>query len=343
MKVLGVGHWGAIGDQVYAIPALAELRKHYVFLVGYLKWNKGITEEIFRNSGLFDKYIWRYPEMDTWTVDQEKAYLLEELMDVDMHDEGSTFINFRKVVPGVYIHHARWPSKEDPDPGFWWSYEKKRNMAFDVNFFEVFMEFAGLKPRKGARPFFVTDYGEREWLDGFKHRYGIPRDAFLLMWQWEGSSMIKQYPHVQDALLPVMEAHDDIYLIGLGDKRTQNVSWRGAGARFINFAGRLKWRQSMLLTSIADCYVGPETGITVAAQAFPRTPKILLATHTYGHHITCGSDTVVIQSEAKCSPCFNIVDDCIREGEHPWAMCVGKIPPERIAEEIEKVYERRRD
>jgi len=223
--------------------------------------------------------------MDKWTKEQEKVYLITELDGIDM--ENGSFINFRKVVPGVYLFHQRWPSENDPNPGYWWSYEKKRTNAFDKNFFETYMEFAGVKPRKGVRPFFIIDQEERKWLDNFRNRYGIPEHAFLIAWQWEGSAMIKQYPHFQQAVYPVMNEHDDIYLIGLGDKRAQDLVWNSAGARFINFAGRLKWRESALLTSIVDCYVGPETSITCAAQAFPRTPKILLATHTYGYHICC--------------------------------------------------------
>jgi len=57
MTVLGIGHWGAIGDQVYTLPALRELRKKNDTIVGYLTWNKGITKQVFENTGLFDKYI----------------------------------------------------------------------------------------------------------------------------------------------------------------------------------------------------------------------------------------------------------------------------------------------
>ena len=50
-----------------------------------------------------------------------------------------------------------------------------------------------------------------------------------------------------------------------------------------------------------------------------------------------GKDTTIIQSEAKCSPCFNIVDECMRDGANDWMLCVGKIAPERVIEAIDSV------
>ena len=114
--------------------------------------------------------------------------------------------------------------------------------------------------------------------------------------------------------------------------------------KFINLGNSVSFRQAYILTSILDCLVAPETGLMVFAQAWAHLPKILLSTHTYGYHITFDnyangscSDTLIIQSEAKCSPCYDIVFDCKHDGCNPWTLCMGKIPPEKVIAAIEDI------
>jgi hypothetical protein len=190
----------------------------------------------------------------------------------------------------------------------------------------------------GKRP--ITRFTDEEinWLGDFRRTYKIPEEAFLLGWQWIGSARIKWYPFFDEVIQKaIMSKYPNVYVVGLGDIDNK-IRWdfKYHGGRFINLGKSVSFRQAYILTSIFDCLVSPETGLMVFAQAFEHLPKILLATHSYGYHFTF-PETVIIQSEVKCSPCYKIIYDCKHDGDNPWALCMGKIPPARVIEAIEKV------
>lgn len=324
-----VMHHGAIGDHVFSLPALRLLREQYDRIWLYCNSIHGIVKSIFANTDIISCYVYHHTEMDDWTKEEARAYLISETMDVTM----DKYISFRGVVCAKYIFRALWPCREEPDPGYWWSQEVKCDNADGVSFFDEFAIAADMSEAVGQRPCFVTDHAERGWLRDFRFIYNIPRDAFLLGWIYTGSGYIKQYPHMQQVLYNVMTEYPNVYVVGYGDRICEGLTWKGAGDRYINLAGKLTWRQAALSISLLDCLVGPETSLLVAGQAYPETPKVLLATHTTGAHISF-PETVILQSEAGCAPCYNIVDDCIRDGNNEWSLCIGKIAPERIVAAI---------
>lgn len=321
-------HNGAIGDHVFSLPALKLLKAQYDQIWLYCQSIHGIVKSIFANTDIISYYIYNYTEMNDWSKQEARAYLISETMDVTM----DRYISFRGLVPAKYLFQAIWPCKEQPDPGYWWSQEVKCKNAKDVSFFDEFAIVADV-PAIGHRPEFVTNHKERGWLRDFRFVYNIPKDAFLLGWIYTGSGYIKQYPHMQQVLYDVMTKYPNVYVVGYGDKSCKDITWDSAGDRYINLAGKITWRQAALSLSLLDCLVGPETSLIVAGQAYPGTPKVLLATHTTGEHISF-PETVILQSEAACSPCYNIVDDCVRDGSNEWALCIGKIAPERIVAAI---------
>jgi len=222
------------------------------------------------------------------------------------------------------------------DAPLWW----KRENADGVSFFDAMSERAGVPEAIGKRPITKLTHGERSWLRDFRYIYNIPKDAFLLGWQFTGSAKIKWYPFF-DAVIQksIMTRYPQVYVIGMGDIENR-VQWdfKYHGGRFINPGNSVSFRQACILTGILDCFVSPETGTMVFAQAYEHVPKILLATHTYGYHITF-PETKIVQSEAECSPCYDIVFDCKHDGDNPWSLCMGEIAPERVIEAIAQVIE----
>ncbi len=329
-----VMHHGAIGDHIFSMATMRELRRQYDHIWLYCNSIHGIVKSIFANTDIVTHYVYHYTNMDDWTKEQARAYLIAETMDVTM----DKYVSFRGVVSAKYLFHAIWPCREMPDPGYWWTDDRKRENAEGVSFFDEFAISAEVPTAIGERPFFVTDHKERSWLRDFRFMYNIPVDAFLLGWIYTGSGYIKQYPHMQQVLYDVMTKYPNVYVVGYGDKSCAGLTWNSAGDRYINLAGLITWRQAALSLSLLDCLVGTETSLIVAGQAYPDTPKILLATHTTGTHISF-PETVILQSNAACAPCYNIIDDCIRDGEHEWSLCIGKISPERIVSAITDIVE----
>ena len=135
-----------------------------------------------------------------------------------------------------------------------------------------------------------------------------------------------------------MENHRDIYTVGMGNLDDNPIWTKGHGGRFIDLGSSVSFRQAYILTSIMNCLVSPETGVFCFAQAYPQTPKILLATHTDGTHICCGDENRILASEADCAPCYRIISNCKTEPGDIHSLCAGRIPPEKVIAAIEEVY-----
>ncbi|MFC1714859.1 glycosyltransferase family 9 protein [Candidatus Poribacteria bacterium] len=332
MSNLMITHGGALGDNGFTIPALIELRKRYGEV--YLSCcQKAVTA--LKDTGLIDRFLVRHPDMEEATEKQKRSWLLHMVSDIDFHAK----LNFNNVLPGRYVFHR-------DDPKFPFPPEWKRENADGVSFFDAFSERAGTLEAIGRRPEIFLTHKDRSWLRDFRYIYNIPKDAFLLGWQFTGNAKIKWYPFFDIVVQKgIMRKYPQVYVIGLGDIENR-LTWdrRLHGGRFINLGDSVSFRQAYILTSILDCLVAPETGIMVFAQAWAHVPKIMLSTHTYGYHITFDNstnhstpETVIIQSEAECSPCYNIVFDCMHDGDNPWTLCMGKISPEKVIAAIDNV------
>jgi hypothetical protein len=332
MPNLMITHGGALGDNGFTIPALLELRKKYDEV--YLHCSQQAVAAL-GDTKLIDKFIVRHPGMDKATEKQRRNWLLHAVNDIDFQAN----LNFNGVLPGRYVFH-----KDDPKSQL--SLEWKRKNADGMSFFDAFSERAGTPEAAKRRPEIFLTHKERSWLRDFRHIHKIPKDAFLLGWQFTGSAKIKWYPFFDTVVQKgIMWKYPNVYVIGLGD--IENIlTWdrKFHGGRFINLGNSVSFRQAYILTSILDCLVAPETGLMVFAQAWAHLPKILLSTHTYGYHITfdnsangSNSDTLIIQSEAECSPCYDIVFDCKHDGCNPWTLCMGKILPEKVIAAIEDI------
>jgi len=325
-----ISHGGALGDNGYTVPALNELRKIYDEIYLYGRKQAVIALE---GTGLIDRFIVKPEEFGKGTLEQQRDWLVNAVSDVDFHAK----INFNDVIPGRYMFHQG-------DPKFDLPVEWKRENVRGVSFFDAMSErVEETKEAIGKRPVTQLTHAERSWLRDFRHIYNIPKGAFLLGWQFTGSARIKWYPFFNEVIQQgIMSKYPQVYVIGLGDVDNK-IQWDAKyhGGRFINLGRSVSFRQAYILTGIFDCLVSPETGLMVFAQCFAHVPKILLATHSYGYHFSF-PETVIIQSEAKCSPCYKIVYDCEHEGDNPWSLCMGNIAPERVVEAIEKVIKEER-
>lgn len=340
MQNLMITHGGALGDNGFTIPVLTELRKRYNKIYLFSK-KQAVTA--LKDTGLIDKFIIYHPDMDKATNEQKRNWLQYMVRDIDFQST----LNFNGVIPGRYMFHK-------DDPKFLLSVDWKRRNTENVSFFDAFSNHVFyLKPDdidlsdvKGKRPKICLTYAEQSWLRNFRYIHNIPKEAFLLGWQFTGSAKIKWYPFFDIVIQRgIMRKYPQVYVVGLGDLDNILI-WdrKYHGGRFINLGNTISFRQAYILTSIFHCLVAPETGIMVFAQAWPWVPKILLATHTYGYHITFNtvgncpkSETVIIQSEAECSPCYNIVFDCEHDGSNPWSLCMGRISPEKVIAAIEGI------
>ncbi len=338
MNRLMISHGGALGDNGFTVPALNALRELYdeVYMCGPNQSLMALGE-----TGLIDRFIIKPPEYESWDFGKQRAWLIQATEEMDFDEK----INFNGAIPGRYMFHAE-------DPKFGLPTEWKRLNAEGINFFDAMSRRAidsisevsserilnSDSNPMGKRPITKIAEEEQKWLLNFRRAYNIPKNAFLLGWQFTGSARIKWYPFFDEVIQKgIMRKYPEVYVIGLGDL-DKRIKWDFDfhGGRFVNLGNEVSFRQAYILASLFDCLVSPETGLMVFAQAFEHVPKILLATHSYGWHF-CFHETKIIQSNADCSPCYKIIYDCQHDGDKPWSLCMGNIAPDRVIEAIEEI------
>lgn len=329
MPNLIISDAGAYGDQGFKIPALMALREHFdqIWVEGWF-WAKEALEGV----GLVDEFVIKPNDFVDWDTEDQRKFLVDTLGGV----EWTHSMNARGCISGRLCFHVGKDYKAD------WPIEKKRALNIGKNYFDEMSIHFGVPEAIGVRPSTAISQKERKMLDEFRSDFGIPADAFLLGWQFTGSSLYKWYPFFQQVIQEnIMRRFPRVYVVGMGDLGG-HLHWsEGHDGRFINLYDLYSFREAYLLTSVFDCLVTPDTGIAVFSQCFPDTPKILLSTIIGGHYV-CGDDTVVIQSTAECSPCYNLAVDCKHDGDNPWMYCMGKIYPERVINAIAKTIEQKR-
>lgn len=310
-----ITHRGALGDNIYTMPAVEALKRKYDEL--YLSCVPQ-GKAVFENTGLIAKFIVHTKDVMELDAVLKRNWLLQQSLGLDF--EG--FINFHGVVPGRYMYRSN-------DPLYELLQEEKIARAKGANFFDEMARKAEVPEAIGKRPDWHIKLKEKRWLRYFRARRKIPDRAKLVAWQFTGSGPQKWYPYFDIVVQEGLMADPDIYVIGMGDMEGK-LEWseKYHHGRFINLTDKLSFRQSVLLTSIVDCLVSPETGIFCGSQAFPDVPKILLASHTSGEHICCGDETTILTPECDCAPCYNIdsVQSCM-DRKAKGARCMLSIDP----------------
>ncbi len=336
MNNLLIKHHGALGDHGYTLPCLQALRKRYDGICLYIRGET--CKQVYENTGLVDKFLVYDRQLERMSLPDREAWFACQMADFPLERPANDpsyrcYMDFHGIVPGRYMFHVTDPLFEKPIS---WA---KAN-AKGVSFYDVFSEYAGvLEEARGKRPFVVMSDSERRWLAGFRQQYNISESDFLLGWQFGGSSANKWYPFAQRVMESLISRHK-VKVVATGDDDCKELTWwRSLDGRYINLAGKISFRQAFLLTSIYNCFVSPETGVYIMSNAFADVPKVLLATHTAGYHIAF-EETKIIQSDARCSPCYKLVFTCIMGESGKHVKCVEQIPPHRVIDAIERIISR---
>lgn len=329
---------GALGDTLYSVPGLNLLRPLFDNI--YQSGRK-FAPLALENTGLVDKFIVKPEEFKGWDYAFRESWLQFQVNELGL--EWDVFVNLHKVIAGRLMFH-----KNDPQFNIPQHCKVCRNKG--RNYFDEitlrFQENLGIDMSEalGKRPITKHTHEEKGWLRDFRYIYEIPQDAFLLGWQFTGSARYKWYPYFKQVIQEsIMQRFPEVYLIGLGDLEGL-IKWDRMyhHGRFVNLRDTVSFRQALILTSELDLLVSPETGIYVGAQAYEQTPKILLATHTDGTHITCGDESVILESTSECAPCYNLLHSCNIDPESNSPRCISSIKPLRLIKAIREVIDRKR-
>lgn len=334
MSGLGITHSGAYGDCLYEVPALNILRSHFGYICHI---GRPQAEQALGNTALIDEFITWPKDYKKWDVDYTRQWLSYQTQ----HIEIDAHVNLHRIIPGRLMFH-------DTDPKYHMPTVCKRAMNAGKNHFdEVTMRFQetldiDLSEAIGQRPITKLTHKERSWLRDFRFQHSVPKDAFMLGYQFAGSARHKWYPYFEQAIQRgIMQRYPEVYVVGLGDLDGE-MDWphKYHGGRYVNLKGSITFREAYILTSIMDLLISPQTGVFVGAQAY-ETPKILLATHMLDETV-CGDETIMLTPESECAPCYNIVHTCDIDESINAPLCAASIHPDRVIMAAGEIIERKR-
>lgn len=340
MANLMIKHFGSLGNQGFTVPAIKELKKTFdhIYLFSFPR-----AQFAFEHAGLIDKFILQPQSFQKelrkkYGEDAQRQYGYW-LMEVIGKLKIDASVDLVGVLAGAYAFHEKLDHKAK------WSKEKKIENAKGVNFFDIYTERMGeqlempdlLGKVKGKRPTTRHTAKEKAWLNGFRRAHGIKDGSFLLGWQFTGSAMYKDYPYFDEVIIQLKQRYPELHVVTTGTKGTEEL---GVGREFgswLNLAGKVSFRQAYLLTSIYDCFVGPDTGVMVFAGGY-KTPKVMFSTHTYGEH-TAWPETRVIEPDCDCAPCYVITDavSCPK-ADGGWPLCID-IKPDWVVSTISGIID----
>lgn len=327
---------GARGDTLYLVPALNILRKHFnnIYMMG-----QNYCESALENSGLVEEFFIKPKEFPEWDSNFQKQWMLYQTRNVDF----DKFVNVHGVVPGRLMFKDWDPKYKMPRV---WKVAINRGRSYFDEMTKRMQDVLeiDLSEAIGARPITKHAHQESSWLRDFRHAHKIPKGAFLLGYQFVGSARHKWWPYFQQAIQEsIMQNHPEVYVLALGDlDGVMDWDEKYHHGRYINLKKSITFREAYILTSIMDLLVSPETGVYVGAQAYSNVPKILLASHTDGTHITCGNESTIITPDCECAPCYNLVHTCEIDESVNAPICTASIKPEVVVEAIERVIQRKR-
>jgi len=324
MPNLMITHNGAIGDNIYTLPALRALRKKYDEI--YLSCAPQ-GKLALEGCGVIDRFIVKDKEYGKLTIQERIDWLVGQSNGIEFDAR----VNFHGVIPARLMYHS-----EDIVHSTL-TKEERIARAKGKNFFDEMSIHAGVPEAIGERPDFAITEKERAVLRSYWKAH--LKGKFVVGWQWCGSGQHKIYPWFDKVCQYNVLNWKDTVVLGFGDVEGK-MQWEESHhrGRFINITG-VSFRWSLLLSSLCDVLVSPETGIFVGAQAFPSLHKILLATHTTGDHICCGSENIILKPTCACAPCYIIAPDkCELHPELKIPICITTIKQELIVEKIYGLY-----
>lgn len=315
---------GAWGDMVWASAVITKLKEdgYHVTLNctdrGYmvLKHDPRIDRFVVLDDGelTYDELV-----LKLWPA-MEQAF--SRVVNLTQSIEGPV-----AVTPG----HLDLLSGEDM---YTWSQER-RHAQCNVNYMDRTLEVAGYPDAKGMQGKLFFTEKEEEWAQRFRKSH----PGFLILWSLGGSAAHKAYPYAQIVAEELVTEYPEIKIVTVGDDWCKLLEF-DEHPQIDRRSGEFGIRKSMVLTKYADLVIGPDSSVVNAASCFD-VPKIVLLSAGSAENLTkYWTNTTNLSAKVPCFPCHKIhyTLDCPLVEEIKAPVCMGKLPPDRLLEAIEKVY-----
>jgi heptosyltransferase-2 len=323
---------GAYGDMLIISPLFKALKGkgyHVILHTG----QRGI--DVLKNNPYIDEIIPYELE------GKENPQIEKEWEELEKKINPDWFGNYAESIEVNISLHPKSPIYNYP--------KQERYKRGNRNFYEVTEELSQRDFGRNSikfdeyRPQLFFDKEEIETVTQY-----IEDDKFNILWALSGSGGQKVYPWTDYVMGEILKNYDNVHFITVGDERCQILEDMIDDKNITNLSGEISFRQSMILTSLVDLVISPDTGVLHAAGAFI-TPKIGLLGHTTIENITKHFiNDYSIQADEKlapCSPCFRLIYNhkiqCPLDKLTLGAWCMSKgIEKEVLYKRIEEVIEK---
>lgn len=213
-----------------------------------------------------------------------------------------------------------------------WPHEK-RHFMLDRNYMEFTHAIAGVSSAMPA-PQFYPSPKEKKWAAKQKNKLGR-----AILWCLSGSSFHKAYPHTDQVLATFLKNDPDIKIVLVGDNLCQmlEVGWEDE-PRIVCRSGKWSIRETLAFAEVADCVVGPETGVLNSVSARD-VPKVVMLSHSSEENLTkyWKNARALTPGMTPCYPCHRLhygADHCRKDAETGGALCAARIDPLHLYDAI---------
>ena len=210
----------------------------------------------------------------------------------------------------------------------------KRHFMLDRNYMEFTHTIAGVENEPAPR--FYPSPQEKKWAAKQKKKFGR-----AILWCLAGSSVHKFYPHQDRVIATLLQQDPDIKIILIGDElcKMLEVGWEEE-SRVVCRSGEWSIRETLAFAELADCVVGPETGVLNSVSSLD-IPKVIMLSHSSHENLTkYWKNTQAITPEATpCYPCHLLhygTEFCHQDAETGAAMCAAQVNPLEVYEAIQR-------
>lgn len=315
-KTAALVRYGAQGDNIQASSLLPWLKEN------------GYWVDFYCQSGLGYEVIKHDPNVDRFIVQERDAVppqFLREFIEYTAK-KYDKFINLNESIEATLL--------AGPGRTPWYWPNKARAALMDRNYLEWIHTIAGVPPP--YRPRFYSTLEEKAWARKQKDNFG----ERVVMWSLAGSSGHKVWPHLDDIILRILPAYQDVNVVLVGDESCKILEagfsrYDESRGDFVETLPRVhcrsgKWtiRQSMAFAEVADVIIGTETGLLNAAGSM-QTPKIITLSHSSPEMLTKWWVNVTVLEQPEgigCPKKWKSNGGACRQlhgsgGESPWLDC----------------------
>lgn len=205
----------------------------------------------------------------------------------------------------------------------------KRHFLLDRNYMEFTHAIAGV-PDATPVPRFYPIPKEKKWAARQKKKLGK-----TILWCLSGSSFHKAYPHADRVIATLIKNDPDISVVMVGDEfcRILEAGWENSD-RVICRSGEWSIRETLAFAEVADCVVGPETGVLNSVSSL-EVPKVVMLSHSSEENLTkyWKNTWALMPAATPCYPCHLLhygKKHCHVDDETGASLCAARIDPQDV-------------